>query len=236
VELAPLALVYAVMFKREKSPGTILMSGVFVSLISDILTIAGYLYLAKISIIPSIQAVQSQAEQFISIYKSLGMDPEQAKSIVDATIKLTIVLIPSSLAVAAIGRAFLTYLVAVRVLRKLNYTVNPLPPFTEWKIPWYTVWIFIIGLVMSLAGDQYKLTTLANIGKNIIFTVMPLFFIMGVSVATSFFRTRKFPRWIKILLIITTFINLSGTIVLIVLIGLFDPLVSFRRLFVPKDE
>ncbi len=235
VKLAPLALAYSLLFKREVSPGVALAGGVVVCLISDFLTIVGYLYLAKISIIPTEQALQMQAQQFAVLYTKIGMDAVQAKQLAQSAVQLTLALVPSTLAVAAVVRAFLTYILAVKVLRKLDYRVAPLPSFREWRIPWYSVWVLIIGLVMSLAGDQYKLTTLATIGKNLVFIVIPLFLLIGLAVIAHFMKVWEIPRWIKILLLVTAVINLTGSLVLVILVGVFDPLVTFRKWKRPKD-
>ncbi|MHB9093518.1 MAG: YybS family protein [Eubacteriales bacterium] len=235
VKLAPLALAYSLLFKREVSPGVALAGGVVVCLISDFLTILGYLYLAKISIIPTEQALQMQAQQFAMLYTKIGIDAVQAKQLAQSAVQLTLALVPSTLAVASVVRAFLTYILAVKVLRKLDYRVAPLPSFREWRIPWYSVWVLIIGLVMSLAGDQYKLTTLATIGKNLVFIVIPLFLLIGLAVIAHFMKVWEIPRWIKILLLVTAVINLTGSLVLVILVGVFDPLVTFRKWKRPKD-
>lgn len=237
MELAPLAAAYAILFKYKKSPGTTLIVGVVVSIISDLITILGYFYFLDMLIVPTEQELRAHVEQFVSLYTGLGMDMNQARAMVETAIRLTLVLIPSTLAIVAVIRAFFTYLVAARVLRRLNYKIDGLRPFSSWQIPWYSVWVLIAGLVMSLAGDHYKLGTVAAIGKNMVFISSPLFFIIGLSVGTYFFRKWQIPKWTKVLLVIIAFINFSGTLVLFTLIGLFDPLVSFRnRWRKPADE
>ncbi len=236
-ELAPLAVAYAILFKYKKSPGTILIIGVVVSIISDLLTVLGYFYLLDTLVVPTEQELRAHVEQFMALYTGMGMDANQARVMVETAIRLTLVLIPSTLAIVAAVRAFFTYMVATRVMRRLNYKTDSLPPFTGWQIPWYSVWVLISGLVMSLVGDYYKLATMAAIGKNIVFIVSPLFFIIGLSVVTYFFQKWMIPKWTKVLLVIIALINFSGSLVLFTLIGLFDPLVSFRNWWrKPTDE
>jgi uncharacterized protein YybS (DUF2232 family) len=235
VELAPLALAYALLFKHEIRPGVTLLSGVIVALVSDLVTVLGYLYLAKVHLLPTEEALKMQAQQFIGFYTNFGMSAVQAKQLVETAVKLTIMLIPSTLATVAIFRAFLTYIVATKILRKLNYRVEPLPPFSEWRLPWYSIWSLILGLSMSLAGDQYKIKMLSDIGKNLVFVVIPLFLVIGIAVFTHFFKTWRIPSWLKIMLVISAFINISASVVLFVLIGIFDPVVSFRKWNRPKE-
>jgi len=229
VKLAPLALVYALLFKGEVRPGVTLLSGVIVALLSDLVTLLGYMYLAQVPIIPSDEALRMQTQQFAEFYTKFGMDAEQARQLVDSAVKLSLMLIPSTLAVVAIFRAFLTYILAAKVLRKMNYGVAALPPFSDWRLPWYSIWSIILGLGMSLAGDEYQIKILSDIGKNLIFIFIPLFMVTGIAVVTKFFKTWRIPSWLKGLLVFLGLINFGTTLVLFALIGMFDPLVSFRK-------
>lgn len=236
VELAPLALAYGLMFKNEISPGFTLLGGSLISIVSTILTVLGFLYLANISIVPAEETLLMQTEKSLAFYKKLGLiNNQDTKEIMETTVRLMLLLIPSALAIVSVIRAFFTYIIAVRVLRKLNYTVNPLPPFGEWRLPWYSVWAVILGLGMTLAGDFYNFNIMAVIGKNMVFIILPVYFTIGLAVATNFYKAWTLPKWGKILLIIAAVINLTGTVFILTLIGLFDPLVSFRNWKKPKD-
>ncbi|HWI54772.1 MAG TPA: YybS family protein [Desulfobacteria bacterium] len=236
VQLAPLALAYGLLFKYEIPPGTVLLTGSVVCILSTGLAVLGFIYIAGVDLIPSEQFFRDQAAQIADLYTKYGvMNAAQSKAYAQSMTKLVVTLIPSMLAVGAVVRAFITYLITVKVFRKLNYRVNSLPPFSEWTLPWYSIWLVIAGLGLSLIGDQYRLHTLAVIGKNIVFLVLPLFFIIGLAVVVNFFRSWQIPRWMKIVLVILIFINLGGALVLLTIIGLFDPVVSFRKRKVPRD-
>lgn len=236
VELAPLALAFGLLFKYETSPGTNLFVGSLVSIVSTVLTILGFSYIAHINMLPTEQALRMQMEQTVSVYNQLGLiDKAQANILIDTSVKLMLTLFPSALAIASILRSLFTYIVAVKVLGKLNYEIRPLPPFREWRLPWYSVWAVIIGLGMSLIGDQFKLAVVSAIGKNIIFIVVPVFCIIGISVAAYFLYAWKIPSWAKVLLVVTSIINLSGSIILFTFLGMFDPVVSFRSRKKPED-
>jgi len=236
-QLAPLALAYGLLFKYEVSPGTTLLSGSAVSIVSTVLTIVGFIYIAKVNIIPSEQELRAQAELVKAFYVSKGlMDADEARVFTETSVSLVRSLIPSFFAVGSIIRALLTYILAVKVFRKLNYKVASLPPFSEWRLPWYSVWLLIIGLGMSLIGDYFKLPVISSIGKNTVFIVVPVFFLIGLAVITYWFKNWKIPTWTKVLLGVVAAVNLSGSVVLFVLIGAFDPLVSFRKWKRPKED
>ena len=229
IELAPLALAYALLFKHKVSPGVTLLSGAVVAIVSDLVTVLGYLYLAKVNLLPTDETLRMQAQQFAEMYTKFGMNAEQAKQLVDSAVKLAMMLIPSTLAIVAVFRAFLSYILAAKVLRKLNYSVATLPRFSEWKLPWYLIWSLILGVGMSLLGDYYQIKMLGDIGKNLVFVVIPLFLVIGAAVMTHFFQTWQIAYWLKLVLVIIALIYFNSSLVLLVLIGIFDPVVSFRK-------
>ncbi len=236
VQLAPVALAYGVLFKYEISPGVVLLAGSVVCILSTGLAILGFIYIAGVELIPSQEFFRDQAKQIADLYTKYGvLSAAESKAYAESMSKLVVALIPSMLVVGAVIRAFFTYLITVKVFRRLNYRVNSLPPFNEWALPWYSIWLVITGLGLSLIGDQYRLQTLSLIGKNMAFVVVPLFFVIGFAVIVHFFRAWQIPRWMKIFLIVISFINLGGTLVLLTIIGLFDPVVSFRKWKVPRD-
>jgi len=237
IQLAPLAMAYGLLFKLEIPPGPALLSGSVVSIISTALTLIGFIYIAKVNIIPSEQELRAQAELVKAFYISKGlMNAEEARRFSEISVGLVRSMIPSFFAVGAIIRAFLTYILAVKVFRKLRYEVDSLPPFSEWRLPWYSVWPLIIGLGLTLTGDQFNFEIISTIGKNTLFFVIPLYFLIGLSVITYLFKNWKIPTWTKVLLGVAATVNLSGSVVLFVLIGAFDPLVSFRQWRKPKGD
>lgn len=236
VDLAPLALAYGFLFKKGVSPGTVLFTGSVVSVLSTMLKALGFLYIAGINIFPTEDLLRPQVQQSIDIYKNLGLiNAADSKQIVEMTVKLIVALVPSALAIESLIRAFFTYLITGRVLRKLGYKTSSLPSFSEWRLPWYSIWLVIVGVGSILIGDYFKLEVIATIGKNIVFIITPLFFTIGLAVATSFFNSWKAPAWIKIFIGFVSLLNFSGSLVIFTIIGLFDPVVSFRKWKAPKD-
>lgn len=236
VELAPMALAYGLLFKNDISPGTVLVTGSIVSLFSTILTVLGFIYIAGINIIPTKEFLLLQAQQAIDTYENMGLiNPADSKQMVEMTLKFMTVLIPSALVMASVIRAFFTYIITVRVLRRLGYKAQSLPSFSEWRLPWYSIWLVIAGLGLILIGDYYKLSVIATTGKNMIFIIIPVFLTVGLAVGASFFKSWNAPGWIKTFIVLVSLLNLSGTLVIFTIIGLFDPVVSFRDWKTPKD-
>ncbi len=236
VELGPLALAYGLLFKYQTSPGQTMAAGIVVSALAAVVLILILLYIEPASVFPSEQLLRQQAERVASFYTNAGLlGIEDAKMYANMSVALSRIFIPGFLILSAVIRGVISYILAVRVLRRLSYRIAPLPPFSEWRLPWYSVWLLITGLGMAVAGDQFNWRGISLTGKIAVFSVAPVFFVIGLAVITYFFKTWKIPTWSKILLGIIAVINPTGSIILFILIGIFDPLVSFRRRFSSKE-
>lgn len=237
LELGPLALAYGLLFKTRISPGQTVGAGMVVSALAAVVLILILLYIEPASVFPSEQVLRQQAERVASFYINTGLlDIEDAKLYANMSVALSRIFIPGFLILSGLIRGLITYILAARIMRRLSYRIAPLPLFIEWRLPWYSVWLLIVGLGMAVAGDQFSLKGIALAGKIAVFSTAPVFFVIGLAVVTYFFRTWKIPTWSKVLLGIIAVINLTGSIILFTLIGMFDPLVSFRRRFGAKSQ
>jgi len=137
--------------------------------------------------------------------------------------------LPAYEVVAAAVTAAFTYVLAIFLLGRYGYKVQPGPAFSEIHLPWYSIWALIIGLGLLLLGDSFNVTT-AKIGKNILFILSNLYFIMGISVFVHYFKKTKVSLLFKILVTFTLLICYPISCICLVVIGAIDPLADFRRL------
>lgn len=244
LQLAPVAVAYGLMFKKRFPAGSVLLTGTLVTVIAEAFVLGLLLYTQR-NVFHFEEEISRQAREAIEFYRKTGLLEQYAKQglneaalreLVDGTVRLTKLLIPGSFVIVAAVKAALTYLVSVRVLERLGLGRFRLPAFSEWHLPWYASWAFLSGLLLTLAGDNYGMPVLAAIGKNIVFICFPIFFIIGLAVSVHFFRRWTLPGWVKILLVVIAVLNLSGTLLLLTGIGIFDPLISFRTKRKTQDQ
>ncbi|ADG83804.1 YybS family protein [Thermincola potens] len=239
IELSPMALCYGWLIKKKYAAGKSLIVGTVVAVAAEIVTILGFLYLAKIHIIPAKNELIRQVDEALALYKQFGLlDIYAKKGISESMLKdalyqsveLITLLIPAALILSAVMRAFLTWVVSQRVMRRLGFEVNGLPRFTEWQLPWYVIWFLIIGLVLTLTGDHFHIEKLAIMGKNTVFVISFVYTVIGLAITIHLMKNWKLPAWFKVFMVIIAILNLSGTLVLFALLGVFDSFVNFRRL------
>ena len=229
LELAPLALVFGLLFKKEAPAGRTLLTGAAVSALSATALILVLFSISPAQIMPDEGILRRQAELVTALYMKMGlMNAGDARHFAEIGISMAPIFIPGSFIISAILRALITYLLTTRVMRRLTYRVDPLPPFSQWRLPWYSVWLFIGGLGLTLIGDHYRVYNLGLIGKITLFSVLPLFFTIGLAIFTYFFKSWKIPGWAKAVLALIAVYNWSGSILLFTMAGLFDPLYSLR--------
>lgn len=244
LQLAPVAVTFGIMFKKRVSPGRILLTGVAVTVIAEAVVFGLFLYMqpAAFTLVEEINRQSRELFEFykktgmLSFYAKQGLDEAALKEIFESSVRLTKLLIPGFFVLVAAIKAALTYFVATRVIERLGFGNFRLPAFREWHLPWYASWVVISGLLLTLVGDHYRIPVLATVGKNIVFICAPIFFIIGLAVGVYFFRRWTMPGWLKTLFIIVAVINYIGTVLLLTVIGFFDPLVAFRARSKAQDS
>jgi len=137
--------------------------------------------------------------------------------------------IPGQMVVSSAISAALTYILASFLLERLQYKIPQAPLFSAIYLPWYSIWGLITGLELTLLGDQFSLP-LAKAGKNILFVLLILYLIMGLSVAVFYYRKISLALPLKIIILFLAFSYLPFSVTVLLLLGAIDPLINFRRL------
>lgn len=103
-------------------------------------------------------------------------------------------------------------------------------PFVFWRLPWYAVWLAIIGVSMYLGGDYLGNDILSVAGMNTMFIISAIAVILGMSCAVYFFKHPKVPRILFWIAIISTVFFTHYVLIVLLFIGLFDLVFNFRRI------
>ncbi|MCL2766760.1 MAG: YybS family protein, partial [Peptococcaceae bacterium] len=141
--------------------------------------------------------------------------------------------LPAQIIVSAAITAVFTYIVALLIMRRYGFEIPQGPAFSDMQLPWYSIWGLIIGLGLYLLGEEFS-WLVAKIGKNLLFVLASLYFIMGISVLVHYYKKLQIHLLIKILFLLTLLVFYPFSFVILLLIGALDPLVNFRRLPVIK--
>ncbi|WP_406677516.1 YybS family protein [Moorella sp. ACPs] len=238
VQFAGLGLVYGHLFKAKARPGQVLVAGGVVSLFSLLLSLVLTSKLTGLPLGGMLQEFEATVNYTLEFYRRTGMlehigrsgmTPEQFQAALTGMINLLKLLLPGILISASILAAFVNYLVAEKVLRRLGLIERGLPPFRYWQLPWYAVWGVIAGLGLWQLGDYYGLAFARKAGINILYVYLPLLVVNGLAAVSFIFYRLKLASFLKAVLVIVALVNLPVALVSLVTLGLFDPFFSYRR-------
>lgn len=170
-------------------------------------------------------ALREQGGNVDNLRRTLEMSVNFVANVVPALTLLEV-------ALTAVLACFLTRWVLLR----LRVDVSPLPPFTAWRVPWYLAWGVIAGLALMLAGDFYGANWSFIWGQNIILLYLPLLLVIGTAVAACFYLYLPVPLFLKNIILLVTLFNLPFLVLILVILGAFDPLVDFRGRLVKEGK
>lgn len=229
-----LGILYGLLFKDRVSSAKILSMGMLYAAASAFLYLALNFFITGNNLLVLGETERASIEQMMAAYRDAGVfndfPPEWQGSAAENIISTFELFIPGQYAVSMAALAAVTYFLARACLQRLKYFLAPGLVFTTISLPWYSIWGPIMGLALTLAGDNFSWLLAAKTGKNILFILFWLYLILGLSIATYFFRKINIAWPIKLILLLFALAYLPFSTVVVVLLGATDPLVNFRRL------
>ncbi|HUX46469.1 MAG TPA: DUF2232 domain-containing protein [Desulfosporosinus sp.] len=169
---------------------------------------------------------QYQASGLLAVMQQQGITEVQVRDLLQQGIHFYALILPSFAAlIALVEFGFVFYF--VRIWFKED---DGRIPFTHWRLPWYAVWGAVLGIAFYLLGDQFSWTVLRVLGINLMFVYGALTLVLGASVFVYLLQSPRIPRFLKFVLIITSFIYFFFSVVSLIMFGLFDLVFNFRRL------
>lgn len=148
--------------------------------------------------------------------------------------RLVQTLIPGGMAAWAIVMTMLTYFITRLFLRLWGYLPAGYFRFDHWQLPWYSIWLVIIGLGSVIAGEQFNWSLLGAVGTNILFLAAFVFLILGLAVLVFYLGKWKMHRFFKIVIVAAMVLYFPFAMMLLLSVGLADTVANLRRL--PRDD
>lgn len=237
LQFGSLGLVLGYCFSRVNSFKQILLKAAAVSLVVTLLVFLVPHWGANASA-DIAREMSGNIDNLVAMWEDMGLAEslnqqdttiEELKSVLDTAVHWFIRLLPSLLVISALGSAFFNFLASRWSLKKKGYPLAEFPAFIKWWVPWYTSWTAVIGLGLALLGDYVNISSILTVGLNLIVLHLPLAFIIGLSVGVYMFSRIKSTLF-QAAVIFAGFFYLPVTVLLVLLVGVFDPLFDFRKI------
>lgn len=161
----------------------------------------------------------------LSALEAQGVTAEQLESTIRAMIPAFFQMMPAFSGIFGMLEMGLMYLVY-----RFKFDTNRPKPLAYWKMPWYAVWLAIIGLGCYLSGDYLASNALKIVGMNAMAVISALSLVMGLSCLAYIIKKLKVSPWILWIIVIAAIVISPFTLITVVFMGLFDIAFNFRKI------
>lgn len=235
LEIASLAIVIGLLYKNGVPSWRTMVISALVAAVFQLVALGMNSEQFNVNSLQLRQEFDRNMDQFIAAYRESGqldktfqeIPEQQLREMVFQTFITFIQLLPGIAVIIATLTALFNYRIAYRYLRYKGINVPEYLPFRLWRFPWYAIWGMILGLIGVILGEYNSLVGIA--GKNILLVSSFFSLLMGSAVLNFYFSRSKMSGLLKGLLIGFIILNGIFSLVFILLIGLFDPILNFRR-------
>ncbi len=239
IAFAPVGLMLGFGYRRGWSAVRVFAAVLGTSIAAKILALL--LVLALTNINPLDMQVDMLKDSFSTsadIYRSMNVDEAQLAVMeqdFDKSMQLVSLLMPLVVIMMGFLDAFVNFVVANRVLRRLGHRVPELVPFTEWRLPQAVLYLFGFALVGMYWGGSREIPLLYQISFNANMFAMFIGIVQGVSLL--WYAADRWHLGKAVRFCVLAFILLNGILAQIVAFtGLFDMLFDYRRRFGQDDK
>ena len=239
IQYGLIGIVLGLFFKKAEPPGRVLVFTVLIAVgLAVMASGAAYLHNGENPLVLSEDERQALTQQWSAMNQQMRLMEEEELATVapggetESFRYLTEVYqyyLPAQMIVTAAVTAAFTFILAIFLLGRYGFKVQPGLAFSEIYLPWYSIWGLIVGLGLLLLGDNFN-EIIAKAGKNMLFILVNLYFIMGLSVFVHFFKTIKLSPLLKGIIVVAMFCFYPFSCIFLLTIGAIDPLINFRRI------
>jgi uncharacterized protein YybS (DUF2232 family) len=173
--------------------------------------------------------IQEAVELNISLYSRLPLSPDEIKSIQDgkdSVIRLFSKIFPALCAIAVLFTVWINLLTAKRILMKTGIVPPQLANLSEWKTPFWLIWIFLAAGALILIPH----TLISFAGINLFLSISFVYLLQGFAIVSFFFEQKNISPFFRSLFYF--FIAIQQILMIaITIVGFFDIWIDFRKYF-----
>lgn len=170
-------------------------------------------------------------QRSVALYERAGMPAQAVAQVKQTTASLTQllpVILPVLLILSAALYAFVAFVVARHVLKRLGQPVADLPPFAEWQVPAWSAVGLGIGFLCLFAYQRTGVGSWHEMGMNLVYLFEMLYLVAGLAFGYFLARHWHLPRWLTVACLAVVTINPLFNQVA-VWAGLFDSVFRYRQ-------
>lgn len=241
VNMAGVGLCFGYCFRKRISAGKTLFIGTVIAAVSVALALFLSTWISGLTWGDFMAQSVTMLDDILNMYQEMGMletlagpdtTVEQFRQQLIDTMQI---MLPAAFVIISMLTAAANYGISKLVLRRLGYPADHLRPFSQWRLPWQMLWALIAGLAVMLFGSYSGREIIAKIGMNILYVVVPILMVFGVSFFVWCWKRLRSPgvRMVLLLFVLFTF---QYCFIIFPLIGLVDSIVDLRAMFLERQR
>ncbi|MGI5892179.1 MAG: YybS family protein [Bacillota bacterium] len=231
-----LGLFFGQCFRSRIKPLRILVLGVIIAALLFLATLLISAAMAGVSLDQFYAHYTQMAEKVIdSLIQGRSF---QGTSIEDYKAALTeqfMHMIPAVLVIYSMVLATLEYFILVKITRRLQHDILPLPPFEGWRLTWQLVWVLIIVIIFNALSKIFDWSTVLQITSNIIYVYYPILVVCGLSLVYWMWKRFK-NNSTRAIFMIVAILFMAYFVYLLMIIAVIDPIFDLRNKLKPLLE
>jgi len=240
IGLAGVGLWFGFCFRRNLSPLLAVGLGTAIAALSVALRFLVMMQIGGVPMAELISQMGTMLDSLLDAYQKSGMLDKMLGGLTltqykAQMLKLMEMILPAAFAASAMLMAFVAYLLAGVVLRRLGYQPRRLPAFSTWRLPWPYLWGLIIAIACIIAARYTDNEIFTKVAVNIIYIYAPILTLCGLSVVVFWWHSvGKSP--IRFLPLLALLLFPQYAVYSLLMLGLWDSVFPLRKLFVPGKK
>ena len=239
ISFAPTGLALGYAFRKGWSGGKTFGMALAASLLGKLAALG--LLFAVTAVNPLSMEVDVVRESFdtaFQMYETMGIDAatlQQSREEIENGLGMLAMLMPLVVIMMGMVDTVIGYMVGSRVLRRLGMPVSQFPPFAEWRLPQFFLYLFGFALVGLYWGGTRDIQWLYQAALNVNMLAIFAGLIQGFSLAHCLMRHYRLAAVVRA--VIYLMIVMNGFLTqLVAMTGLIDMLFDYRRRFAGRSK
>lgn len=234
LSFAPTGLILGLGFRKAWSGAKTFGLALLASLAGKISALA--LLFAVTAINPLTSQMDVLKEAFttsLEVYADMGVDAatlQQSQAEITQAMSMLALLLPLVVMMMGLVDTVIGYMVSSRVLRRLGHSVREFPPFGEWRLPKFFLYLFGFALVGLYWGGTRHIDLLYQAALNANMLAIFAGLVQGLALAHCIMRHFKLNVLVRTIIYIMIVMN-GFLAQLVAMTGLIDMIFDYRRRF-----
>ncbi len=239
LSFAPVGVVMGFCIQRGWNGAKVFLTSFGVSFLAKVAVVGLLLLIMQVNVMEvQMTALKESFEQSFALYESVGVpkaEIDAAKANVAPALELVSMLMPLILMIMAALDTVACYFMTGRILRRIGWQAPELPPFSQWRLPNFFLYLLGFALVGMYWGGTREIAILYEAALNANLAVMCAGTIQGISLlwyAANRFHVSNFFRGLILFIVLLNMVLLQ----IVAFTGLFDMVFDYRKRFQKTEQ